>query len=1090
MRKLLLLFFALLTGVSGAWAFDVTAIPNNGSGTYPNGELSDGGTTWYKTFTTNTTSGLYGITLFSSNAIIAHSTTRPTGQDTRRGLAIKSTNTGSAETITIQAPEHFIITGFSTDVSSHADSKNFTITYGEESLTSNHTAYQTFNPTITEGNSVIITVSHASGNTDTNSYLMLTNFTLTLKTEAGAKITGANQLGASRKYYIQNYDVDVRGYFCLNSGNTYVTSTKTNTSATDAQKEFALVPYNGKHFLYSVSQNKFVSSANQTFAAQVLTTLSNTPTNALTLTTSTYSSSQTCKLTWDANTSFNLNISSSEVKLLSSENNDQGTHFYIVDAGEYTDACATAISKLDAFVSTPDITSGKYYSFQYYGGSDKYLSTSMHSSNTETKAYLKITDIGETNAAGKKIFSLFESTRQQYLAYTSVEKNGGNNTDRFQWTSNATNSRFVISQDGEYYIIRPDKATDKNYVGFWNSANNANLILWDWRGDYDKWTIAVAEDCDVTYKLPGTSLEDVVISQVQGTALTAPSSWTRDGVTFSYYSTYSDGVFSNPITNVAEESSQIVYVDYTYSLSSLLSASTSSLKWYRLAGLSSSTYYDLYYNESAPYPYKVQSAFDGSDGYFWAFVGNPFDGVKVYNKAVATTNTLIHNDNTNPVMGTDDGTTWYITVDGSGRLGFQYSGNTSHRWNDYGGGASTLKYWSNETWHQYTSINDVDFSVLYTANIKPYVDNAGDGYFKISSTDAATLNSEYTTANSDEAITLSEYSSLVSSLNSKINWPSTGYYRVKSVSADTYLKAEDATQLTVGGTGNEAGSIVYLNGSAGTYTMQMQGGYAKVQSNAYPAVVNSSSATVYFTIPTVEGAISPGQVTMGHGETATDNFGVSGSNVVGQNTSSGTSTYWTVENASTFDVTLNSINSSDYFATMCVPYEVTMPANITAYTISSVDATTATAASAATAGSNLTAGTPVVLEGKASSVTMNINTGVAPVATPVTGNLTGTFTDLTGLTASTDYFLGTDDSKVGFFKWDQTTLTANHAYIEASKVSSVKGFYLDLGDADGINEIMRNGGNEEMSAVYDLSGRRVVKPTKGLYIVNGKKVVK
>jgi hypothetical protein len=28
------------------------------------------------------------------------------------------------------------------------------------------------------------------------------------------------------------------------------------------------------------------------------------------------------------------------------------------------------------------------------------------------------------------------------------------------------------------------------------------------------------------------------------------------------------------------------------------------------------------------------------------------------------------------------------------------------------------------------------------------------------------------------------------------------------------------------------------------------------------------------------------------------------------------------------------------------------------------------------------------------------------------------------------------------------------------------------------------------NAVYDLQGRRVVNPTKGLYIVNGKKVIK
>jgi hypothetical protein len=37
---------------------------------------------------------------------------------------------------------------------------------------------------------------------------------------------------------------------------------------------------------------------------------------------------------------------------------------------------------------------------------------------------------------------------------------------------------------------------------------------------------------------------------------------------------------------------------------------------------------------------------------------------------------------------------------------------------------------------------------------------------------------------------------------------------------------------------------------------------------------------------------------------------------------------------------------------------------------------------------------------------------------------------------------------------------------------------------------MRNGENEEMrSAIFDLSGRRVTKARKGIYIMNGTKVI-
>ena len=93
---------------------------------------------------------------------------------------------------------------------------------------------------------------------------------------------------------------------------------------------------------------------------------------------------------------------------------------------------------------------------------------------------------------------------------------------------------------------------------------------------------------------------------------------------------------------------------------------------------------------------------------------------------------------------------------------------------------------------------------------------------------------------------------------------------------------------------------------------------------------------------------------------------------------------------------------------------------------------------------------------------------------------------------STDFFLGVSDSKVGFYHWDGTTLGANRAYFEASKLSGdldVKGFALDFeDDATSIQNSKFNIQNEE-APIYNLAGQRLNKPVKGINIVNGKKVM-
>ena len=122
----------------------------------------------------------------------------------------------------------------------------------------------------------------------------------------------------------------------------------------------------------------------------------------------------------------------------------------------------------------------------------------------------------------------------------------------------------------------------------------------------------------------------------------------------------------------------------------------------------------------------------------------------------------------------------------------------------------------------------------------------------------------------------------------------------------------------------------------------------------------------------------------------------------------------------------------------------------------------------------------------------------APVASSDGNALSGTFTstslDCTKATGTT-YVLGFDadnDNRIGFYHVNNTAfpLSANRAYFvrEQEGSSGVKGFALNFDDdATAISEVSNvQTGNAE---VFNISGQRISKPSHGLYIVNGKKVI-
>ena len=88
---------------------------------------------------------------------------------------------------------------------------------------------------------------------------------------------------------------------------------------------------------------------------------------------------------------------------------------------------------------------------------------------------------------------------------------------------------------------------------------------------------------------------------------------------------------------------------------------------------------------------------------------------------------------------------------------------------------------------------------------------------------------------------------------------------------------------------------------------------------------------------------------------------------------------------------------------------------------------------------------------------------------------------------------GSKHDHVGYYKYTGTNLSPNKAYsvIQATYEQNAKEMTFILGENDTATsiEFIPTEENKDQESIYDLQGRRVEKTSKGIYIVNGKKIV-
>ena len=131
------------------------------------------------------------------------------------------------------------------------------------------------------------------------------------------------------------------------------------------------------------------------------------------------------------------------------------------------------------------------------------------------------------------------------------------------------------------------------------------------------------------------------------------------------------------------------------------------------------------------------------------------------------------------------------------------------------------------------------------------------------------------------------------------------------------------------------------------------------------------------------------------------------------------------------------------------------------------------------------ANTGLVLKATTPGSAVNVPVFDGTSADDVSENkMVGSATETTAIAANGGYIL-----KDGVFQPATAgTLAAGKAYL-AIAASGVHALTMSFDEEDGIYQIEDGKLNIE-NAIFDLSGRRVQKPTKGLYIVNGKKYIK
>ena len=682
-------------------------------------------------------------------------------------------------------------------------------------------------------------------------------------------------------------------------------------------------------------------------------------------------------------------------------------------------------------------------------------------------------------------------------------------------TTNLSDATFTLAVEGDVIKITStvtEGKSDKYHLNV-GGIDGGGLSLWTEGAGFRIYSVQTNEHKtqEVTYKYmyDGVEKASETFNCVIGLPLPAPT------YNFPVYVS-AEAPEGNATEGVTEYNINCTLAD---DFPFTASESYDNAQWYAL-GLHNNPYY-LHDNEGADNITlgNEQTALDASDlttfnKSLWCFVGNPFDGFKIYNKNAGSTKILSSSTtmsgadggSTFPIMTEEsslpegNNTTWDITPSSNIANGFYIAqhGINSNKMNLRD---NKLAYWSSSADHGST-FRVYDLQGLYEVVFEPMINTAEtySGYVGALKTEVISENQETINALAGGTGTLEQYVVLYNVVNGENSGavPTDGYYRIQNAYSSNFLTADPSLLKAVAadGSASQIWKIEHLEGNV--YKLTAQGvapGSATTEGNGSTVTMAAGDeATMTLHIghsnPQDSGDL-PANLKWYFNADANDAAGTQTSfyangagNVILRPYTWGAS-IWSIQKAETIGLTI----SGALCGTFCYDFAVELPEGLTAFRAVSDDADAIYLESID--GGVVPAHTPVLVQAKeAKTYELTILSDAAPLSE--TNEFEGTLLPEAIEAGVNAYILGkkeTDEAPRFYLVAEEDrTMPANKAYYVATGTQT-QGFRLSFdGTTTGIDSAVTTEGGET-EVYYDLSGRRVLYPAKGIYVkANGQKV--
>ena len=777
---------------------------------------------------------------------------------------------------------------------------------------------------------------------------------------------------------------------------------------------------------------------------------------------------------------------------------DSETHVYAIKNASQTQYyCSVNGNNIG---STTNIGSVAYFKVENGESADQYYLYCLNN-----RKYVTFNDV--TNAAGKVIFT--DTKTEAKLWKIKLEAN-----------------------QKERYDIFPNTVTDETSGSSWNWVGGAtnNLGFWGANDGSSSWTFVEATPGNYKFQYYFGDKERftraTVASIVGSDKSAAPASDVRYTSVESMTPANIEAGTTTYRVNLAENLPFTTSTDYATAKWLIIDMhnnddplhGTSNYVWtYDVAGE---------HDHNVILPITDLKTATYNDNMLWCFIGNVFDGFKIYNKAAGENYTLRKTNTTTDTKDETNGNVACVMSTGSTNNVFKpypstesritgntfclkldndvfyintqkpdgYNNKVLQGWKDADGGSTCRVFAPNSFIVNATK----DYSKFYVKSSELPEGVLGANSYLDEGENLTNFKAHFAAANNDNA-TLEQINTLVNDWKEISKTPATTIeagksYRLYNANTKNWLciKSSDNTKVNTSTANNTIGSVVtFTSAESGRFRMMIEGKTLGKFPGLYKPITlenNDSGSKGSYQVNqvgttfTFQDQANKDRYSYLHDDKNNDR--IVGWEVSNDGTMS--KTYWHVVPATTAEVDMNLVGSNSY-ATAYLPFGVSKVSGAEAY-VGKLN--TEKNALDMNKVEGVPAGKGFVLVGTGNKATLTIGT-----ASEVDTDLTGTNTAIT-LTDDTraNYLVfgknKADNTKVGFFKTTATTIPANKAFLETSALTQEAIAMNFGGNTTGVSTVVL-GENGVNAPVFDLSGRRVVAPVKGgVYIQNGKKFIK